>query len=250
MTRNLKTLGVALVAVFAIGAVVASAASAQGKLTSTGNVTLTGTETGENANRLTAFNAFVECPGSTYTGHKLAETPHKFITSGSTTATLTPKYKEAEDNCRGSLNTSATIDMNGCDYVIHLGATTGGVNGTYGITFDVVCPAGKQITVTIWLSKAAHTSEPLAPKCILHVPGVAGGVNQNLAGAHATDTGNGTIDLTGTVKGITVTQTRNSILCPVKNGNGTHDPEAEFHLDVNVTGKNEAGGATSISLSH
>ena len=52
MIRKFKTLAVALVAVFALGAVVASAASAQqGFLTSTGNVTLTGTETGVEKNR-------------------------------------------------------------------------------------------------------------------------------------------------------------------------------------------------------
>jgi hypothetical protein len=245
MIRNLKVLGVALAAVFAMAAVTASAASAQGKLTSTGPVTLTGTETGEAAaNRLTAFGAFVQCPGSTYTGHKAVTTPHAFIASGSTSATLTPHYKQTTGtgapNCTGSLGTSATVDLNGCDYLINLGATTGGVAGTYGVKFDVVCPAGKSITVTIWLSESAHTTEPGSPKCIIHVPAQTG-----LAGAHATNTGNGSIDLTGTVTGITATQTRNSILCP----SGTHTAAAEFHLDANVTGKSELGDPTSISLS-
>jgi hypothetical protein len=245
MIRNLKVLGIALAAVFAMSAVAAAVASAQqGTLTSTGPVTLDATELGANANRLEAFGAFVECEGSTYVAHKFNVTPHGFIPSGSTTATLTPKYKETkgtEPNCVGSLGTRATIDMNGCDYVIHLGETTGGVNGTYGVTFDVVCPTGKEITVTVWLSENAHTTEPTGAKCTLHVPPQTG-----LKGAHATDTGSGDITLTGPVTGITVKQTRHSILCPA----GTHEAAAKFQLNVTVTGTNEAGGATSISLSH
>lgn len=238
MIRKFKTLAVALVAVFALGAVVASAASAQqGFLTSTGNVTLTGTETGVEKNRFTAFGGFTECPGSTYTGHKYNVTPHAFIPNGEATATLTPKYKEP---CKGNNNTVETIDMNGCDYVVHIGETTE-VAGTYGATFDVICPANKSITVTTWLSAAAHTSEPGAPKCTTHIPEQKG-----LKGAHATDTGNGTIDLTGTLTAISATQTRISILCLP----GTSTNTAEFHLDVNVTGKNEKGEATSIALSH
>jgi hypothetical protein len=247
MTYKLKALGVALAAIFTIGVVVASAASAQqGILTSDGPVTLTGTETGVEANRLTAFGTFVECPGSTYTGHKYSETPHKFLPSGATTATLTPKYKEktaeGAPNCKGALNTNVTIDMNGCDYVAHLGETTPTEDeeGTYGVTFDVVCPEGKEITVTLWLNEAAHTSEPAAPKCIIHIPSQNG-----LSGAHATDTGNGTIDLTGAIKGITAKQTRNSILCPA----GTHTATAEFDLDVKVTGKSQVEAATAISFS-
>jgi hypothetical protein len=131
--------------------------------------------------------------------------------------------------------------MNGCDYKITLGATTGGVPHTYGATIDIVCPAGKEITVTVWLSENAHTTEPNSPKCVLHVPS-----QNNLGGLHVTDTTNGTVHLTGTIPGITVKQTRNSILCPA----GTHTATGEFHLNATGTGKNEAGGVTPISISH
>jgi uncharacterized protein (DUF1499 family) len=251
MTYKLKALGIALAAIFTIGVVVASAASAQqGVLTSDGLVTLTGTETGVEANRLTAFGLFVECPGSTYTGHKYNVTPHTFISSGATTITISPKYKEktaeGAPNCKASSGTNATVDLNGCDYVAHLGQTTPAENkeGTYGVTFDVVCPAGKEITVTVWLSENAHTTELSAPQCILHIPS-----QTSLSGAHATETGNGTIDLTGTIEGLTVKQTRNSIFCPAGGGGtSTHDPAGKFDLDVNVTGKNEFGEPTAITL--
>jgi hypothetical protein len=251
MIRNLKVLGLALAAVLAMAAVTASAASAQGKLTSTGPVTLTAVEkvgAPITDNRLTAFGSFVQCPGSTYTGHKvltLKETEelkkHQLLPSVSTEATLTPHYKQTDHNCTGPLGTVATVDMNGCDYVIRLGATTGGVAGTYGVTFDVVCPTGKTITVTIWLNTDAHTAEPDNAKCTLHV-----GSQSGLHGAHATDNGNGTVDIKGTVTPITVTQTRHSILCP----SGTHTSEATFDLNVTVSGKSELGGPTNISLSH
>ena len=250
MIRNLKLLGLALMAVFAMGAVLASAASAQGKLTSDGLVTLSGTETGVEQNRLTAFAAFVECPGSTYVGHAVNG---GLIPSGSTTATLTPNYKQTstdgkDENCKGPFGWSATVDPNGCDFVVHLGATTGGVAGTYGVTFDVVCPGGNEITVTLWTSKADHTKEiggglTTPPFCILHVPAQTG-----LIGAHATSTGND-IDLTGTVEGITVKRTEQAehpspVLCKTET-----TTTGKFDLDVTATGLNGAGGATGISLS-
>jgi hypothetical protein len=256
MIRNLKVLGLALVAVFAMAAVTAAAASAQNALlTSDGPVTLTGEETGKEVNRLTAFEAFVECPVSTYTGHlvtteaQTAGKEHKSAGIGknlipvpATTATITPHYKEP---CKGSVGTVATVDMNGCDYVIHSGPTTGvqpPEGATYEAIFDIICPPTKTITVTIWLTAAAHTNKE-APKCIIHV-----GPQTNLKGGHLTDTKltDGHIELTGEVLGIAATQTRNSILCPA----GTETKTAKFDLDVTVKGHNSLGAATGISLSH
>jgi len=244
MVRNLKVLGLALVAMFALTAVAASVASAQqGKISTDGPVTLKGEETGVAANSLTAFGLKVECPGSSYTGHKYNVTPHGFIANGETTATLSPKYKEEAENCKVTPgNFIATIDMNGCDYVIHLGVTTGGVANTYGVTFDVVCPVGKEITLTIWTNAVDHTTVGKAPFCVQHVPPQTG-----LLGAHATDTKNGHIDLTGTVEGIKVTESASAthpVLCPKK-----ETLAGKFDLDVTVKGLNEAGGATSIGIS-
>jgi hypothetical protein len=243
MVRNCKTLGVVLIIAFAFGATVIQSASAQGRFTSTGPVALTGTETGVFANRITAFGTFIECPGSTYVGYRNLGTPHLLIPSGATTTTVVPQYKEktgtGSPNCSGSFGTGSTIDMNGCDYRIQMGFTTGGVSGTYGASLDINCPVGKEITITVWLSESAHTTEPSSPKCILHIPAQIG-----LAGLHATDTGNGTFDLTGSAGAGVVKQTRNSILCPA----GTQG-FLDLHFDVSFTGKNESGQATSVSLS-
>jgi hypothetical protein len=101
MIRNLKALGLALVAVFALSAVAASAASAQqGFITSTGPVTLDGVEDGTNYFEIHNLEPFgkvrVECPGSTFKGHEVGST--KGIPSGAKTATITPNYNNLTCN--------------------------------------------------------------------------------------------------------------------------------------------------------
>ena len=247
MFRNLKILGLALAALCAISGLAASAASAQqGELTSKQieGATLVGSETGE-SNSLKAFGLVVKCVGSTYTGHQYNATPHALIPNAATTFTVTPDYKQEAHNCKTTPgNFATTIDMNGCDYVAHLGETTGGVSGTYGVTFDVVCPEGKEVAVTIWTNTTDETSKPNEPFCILRVKAQTG-----LKGAHATDTGNGFIDIQGTVTGIHVDKKNgvadtHTLLCP----NATTSV-AELAVDLTFEGKSEAGDPTSLSIS-
>jgi hypothetical protein len=258
MIRNLKTLGLALVAVFALSAVVASAASAQqGKFTSDGPVTWIGEETGAHFsmnNALTAFGLRVECPTSTYTGHKYEETPHKFIPNNVTKVTVTPHYRQVADNkdanCRAFPgNFPVTIHMNSCDYVINLGITTGGEN-TYGATYDIVCPPGNEITLTAWTTDHEHTTSGppnnVKPFCVIHV-----GPQVGLAGGHVRDTTNGDLDLTGSVEKIKLTRTNNTapfdthtVLCPESTST-----IGKFDIDVTVKGFNEQGEPTSIGIS-
>jgi hypothetical protein len=237
MIRNLKVLGVALAAVFALSAVAASAASAQnGTITSTGPVTLTATENAGQLNAFTAFGFSTSCPGSTYVLHKLNSTA--FIPNDSSTATITPHYKEPCITEPGGFPT--TVDMNGCDYAITLGATTA-VADQYKATFHVVCPVNAQITVTIFTTPGKHSENK--PFCKLHVVPQQNLVNE----ATVKDNTNGNIQLNGTVKGIAVQKTNGGedpLLCAAAQGTG------EYHINVTATGKNEAGGATSVSLSH
>jgi hypothetical protein len=240
MTRNLKVLGVALAAVFALGAVAASAASAQvGTLTSTGPVTLTGTENAGQLNAFTTFGLELECPGSTYTFHKLNETPHKFIPNDSSTATITPHYKQPCVAKPG--NFPATIDMNGCDYAITLGTTTATAN-QYNTTFHIVCQGTNQITLTLFTNATKHAENK--PFCRHHIG------TQTPTGTMPTakDNLNGTIQINGTVKGITEQKTNGGedpLLCAAAQTNA-----AEMHINITASGKNEIGSATSVSLSH
>jgi hypothetical protein len=257
MIRNMKVLGVAMAAILAMSAVVASAASAQGKLTAevgTTEVTLKATETGgAGANTLEALGLKLECPGSTYTGHKYtleSETTHEETTGlkehnllipiPATTITLTPHYKQDNHNCFvvGSL-IKFTVDMNGCDYVVHIGGTNG---SNYNGTVDIVCPPNKQITITLWTTTDLHTSQPNSPFCIIHVPpqnGLAGAIGKNTASGH--------LGLVGPVTGITLTRTASAThpaLCP-----HTTTTTGKFQLDVTVTGYNKLGEPKAISLS-
>jgi hypothetical protein len=237
MIRNLKVVGLALVAVLALSAVAASAASAQnGTITSTGNYTLTATEIAGKTNAMTAFGLAVSCEGSTYTGHKFNVTPHTFIPNDVSTFTITPKYNQPK--CK-SLSGPTTIDMNGCDYVIHIGLTNGTAD-TYAVTYDLVCPAGKDITMTNWFSAAEHTEGKEA--CVIHIAPQTG-----LAGGTIKDTTTGDLELAGPVKGIKTVETKDglhALLCPAKEGTG------EWDLGITVKGDNEGGTNTAISLSH
>jgi hypothetical protein len=246
MIRNLKVFGLALTTAFAICAVAASIAPAQqGAFTSDGPSTMTAFDTeGESPTTLTAFGVKISCPGSTYTGHKYNVTPHVLIPNNVTTATVTPHFKQGNHNCRATPgNFPITIHMNGCDFVIHLGVTTSG-GDTYGVSFDIVCPEGQEITLTIFTTTTTHTENK--PFCVLHLPSQTG-----LQGAHLTDTTNGYVDATGTVEGLHVSRTNatgaadtHTLLCP----NGT-TTTAKFDVDVTTQGLNEAGGSTAISIS-
>jgi hypothetical protein len=242
MIRNLKVLGIALAAVFAMSAVAASAASAQqGKLTSDGAFTLKTTETGAaTANALTAFGLETQCPGSTIVGHKFTEpaVPNVLIPSG---ATATPTYVNCVTKV-GASNFPTTVDMNGCDYVAKLGVTTpaGNKEGTYGVTFDIACTPPNEIVVTVFTNAADHLANK--PMCKLDVKAQTG-----LTGAHVTYPAAGTdVNITGTVKGIHVqkTFTTHIALCPTAT-----TAVAEFHIDVTAKGFDAAGNATNISIS-
>jgi long-subunit fatty acid transport protein len=125
MTRNFKALGLALVAAFAMSAVVASAASAAEFHAEKAPVTLTGSQhAGEDV--FTTDAGTVSCEEATYTGSQATVT--------ALTASATPKYS----GCHATFGLNTTVDVNECKYIFN--ANTGKV--------DISCPAGKVIAVT------------------------------------------------------------------------------------------------------
>jgi hypothetical protein len=235
MTRNLKALGLALVAVFAMGAVVASAAQAQGMFTTTGPTTLRAVnEVPPELNVLTALKGGIACPNVVYTGHKVAETPHKFLANGAKETTITPHY----GHCTGPAGTGATVDMNGCDYVFDLLGEAAA--DKYNIRATVICPAGKHITITFWKTPKEHTEVGKVPFCHATVTESAAGY----LGLTATDLTNGHLTVKGSVGGIVVDKPAMGVLCPAE-----EDKNGELHISINVEGRNEAGKTTAISLS-
>src|ERR1700755_738377 len=149
MIRNLKFLGLAVVAALAMSAMVASAASADTLNTGGSSVTVTGAQEKHKEGEKEVFDKFkvdggtVECETATYTGT---------ATSGATTITVSPTY----GGCKFT-GLATTIDTTGCSYVFHVPATAGGTTGTV----DVSCTAGNEITATV-LPGAT-------PRCIIHI---------------------------------------------------------------------------------
>ncbi|MGC1853647.1 MAG: hypothetical protein WA687_14585 [Solirubrobacterales bacterium] len=241
MIRNLKALGLALVAMLALSAVAASAASAQqGKLTADGPVTLTATETGTPINDNFFRNntgTKVTCPGSTYTGHKYNVTPHGLIASGETTATVTPKYAT---HCTAHIpilgTRPATVTMNSCDYVFHIGNTTPGGNGTYGVSADLVCP-GTGPQIHIYKNNPASHTTPEQICTITVTPAT------DITGPHLTSTGGvaDDIDLDGIFTGIH--ETHEGSLC----GTGTTN-NAELRVDITIKGQTGGGVNTPVTI--
>lgn len=230
MTRNLKILALALVALF-VFAVAASSASAQGKLTSDGSVTLTGATTGvEGANAWTFFGTRTECGNIVYTGHKHNTAPLALISSGESSITVTPHYSECDYFPEGAV-IPETVDMNGCDFVFHLEGTTGG-GDTYAVETTIVCPEGKHIQVTVFTS-SSHAFKSCTVTTTENPAGYAG--------LHATDTTNGHVDISGTVTGITSDR---SGLC-----GSAMETSGQLHFDLTVSGVDSSGKATGIGLS-
>jgi hypothetical protein len=238
MSRNLKALGLALIAVFALSAVVASAASAQnGKLTSDGPVTLFGTQTGEaKLNAVSLFGGETTCMKAAYTAHKYNVTPHELIVSGESSMTITPNYGTCVWR-NGGIAWFATYDMNGCDYALHLGTTKAA--SVYNTTTTIQCPVGQHITVTLFTTAAEHTAGNSF--CHFTITEKAAGY----PGLLATDTKNGKVDLTGTVENITAHKKGSEpVLCQAGETN-----IGKIALDITLEGKDKAGAATAISLS-
>ncbi len=143
MIRKLKFLGLTLVAALSISSVAASTASADVLTTEATPTTLTGAQEGTDVQGVAGGP--IKCTTIKYTGT---------LSSGiSSSFTLAPTYS----GCT-FVGLSATINMNGCVEKYNINPAAGNTTGTT----DIVCPAGKEITIT---APSVGT-----PKCIIHYP--------------------------------------------------------------------------------
>jgi len=138
MIRNLKVLGLAVVAVLALTALAASSASAANFVSTDGaaHVTIEGAQ--EGTHTFETDPGTVHCKKATFSG----------TTTKSTTpeVTVTPAYSECTLTSIFG-NIAVTVSMNECDYLF-----------TAGGEVHIVCPAGKTISVS-------------GPGCSITVPG-------------------------------------------------------------------------------
>ena len=179
MTRKFKALGLALFATLALGAMMASTASATEFTAASYPVKYTGTQDATQPHVFTADNYETRCKDASFSGE---------ATATSTTATLVPVYKECTTASLGSV-----VNMNGCDYLLHLSAS-----GT-AATVDLVCGAGKSAEIIL-----------AGGVCIIHIPAFTGKAKVELSNTHPNITG------AASVSGITALLTKSSFLCPFK----------------------------------
>jgi len=160
MIRTFKALGLALVAIFAMSALVASAAQAQGVLTNTEATELTLTQDDEGGtNTATGLQTFATTSGSFTCDEFHAEATGLSSNSSLTEITFQniKTNNVGKSTCTGPFSTSPTFEFNGCDYLFTIGVTIGTTGMETTGAIHLVCPVGKQITTT-------------APFCQTHFP--------------------------------------------------------------------------------
>ena len=220
MIYKFKAMGLALVAVLAMGALTASAAQA-GKIMSDSNThsTLHGEGTNTHVFKLTDQTSLTaKCKKSTFTGA---------VTEPSTTQRLHPEYSE----CEAFGFATATITTTGCDYMFHFEDTAPPGSSLYDASMSIECEAGKSITI-------------VAGTCEVDIGSNHSGtaVNQGLKTIRAK---NGVVitvndvTLEAELRSIKYIVTKDGFLCPL-DGTGTF---VAGDYDGTITLKAERGGA-------
>ena len=206
MIRNFKALGLALVAVFAMSAVVASAASASEFTSAKYPVTISGSQS--TTHKFTAGSTSVTCETATFAGEASA---------ASSTVTIHPTYS----GCTAFGFVGATVTTTGCDYLFHSGAEVS--SEKFDGTVDVVCGEGKSITI-------------VASTCALEIKGQTG-----LSTVSFQNAAEGKVTVGANVSSIAYTTTKDGFLCPLAGtGNFTN---GGYTGDTSVSGNN---GAVSV----
>jgi hypothetical protein len=227
MRVNLKALGLALLAAFAMSAVVATAAHATAKFTTVNEdypVVLTGEDEAP-----TSETYFESTPGSRTHCPAANVRYEATVEQASTSITVTPHFGDTTDSpcvgTAGGLEPKATIHLNGCDFKFTALANTSATD-THG-TADLVCPQGTEITITI-------------VTCVVHIPPqhINHGITYtNIPGGGATPHDYITVDV-NVVDTITYTET-DAFLCPFNGNTTAHD--GDFKASVRIKGYEDSG---------
>ena len=221
MSINLKALGLAIFAAFAMSAVAASAASAftEGTAESYPTTLTEAAETGT-VDVFTTTAGKVKCPNATSTGT---------MSASSSSVELTPNFNGPSDTCTSLAGIVPTIvDLNGC----HKRITW------FARTLHITCSFSFEITVTA-NQNTAHT---LTEKCTIHIP------PQTVGGLTFSNVGSGTtreIKVVTSATGITYTETAGSGLGACSTSTLQHD--GTYTGTDLLTGETDAG-STHIGI--
>jgi hypothetical protein len=212
MSRNLKVLGLALVAVFAMSAVASASAGAatfHSEIASPAKTFFNGEQVTENV--FTVNGRTVKCTKAVFSGEEVAP---------SETLSVTPEYS----GCT-AFGLASTVAMNGCKYKFH--NVTG--TGPFTSPVDIVCPEGAHITIT-----AAST-------CTVTVAGQTG-----LSSVSYTNKGTGTgrdVEVGANISGIASNVSGSVLVC------GTNGPEsATYTGTVLEKGYTSAAHTTQVGV--
>lgn len=221
--RKLKVLGLALAAVFALSAISASAASAEGTYTSeVAHTTITGNQLSENI--FTTSVGKVTCKSAVFDATATA--------TSVTDLTVTPTYNECTLTNNSGVQVSATVNHNECTYTFTTPTTTGKpAPEDWHAEIHIECPAGKPGIVIsgFGCTITVHPQTPTVPTVALTNSGTAG-------------TGMDVL-LTSKVTGITYETTGF--------GCGAHEAnDAVYDGTATVKGADTNGNAVGITMSH
>lgn len=201
MHRNLKVLGLALVAVFAMTAVLASAAQAQVKATVGASPAILTGEVIEHPT-IGKSQTFTLSGGQKLSCEEVKATGT--VLNGATSITASPTYSK----CKAVIGTEThlvTVTMNGCDYLFHGGVEVSGTTFKE-VEVDLVCPEGKEVEIHVYKSATTETEE----LCTYKVHSFVGNKGNE---THNEGTGS-TNDVTITTSAENVATTRTgSLLC-------------------------------------
>jgi len=231
MTRNLKTLGLFLAAIFALSAMGATAASAVEFHSASEHTTVTGSQEGTDEFTVTAGTS--KCNEANYTATQEASTVGEIE--------ITPTYSEC------TFGFPAQITMAECKYRFHgLTATPHEAEATdYHGLVDIVCPAGQDIVIhakAFGVNKCTVTVKPQT-----NIPGTVTTTNFDTGGGkkhvrvHVELTGIKYTQIAGSGFGACANSDHTETGEPGSNpGNGTYKGTAT------ITGKNKEGAETNV----
>ncbi len=239
MTRKLKALGIALVAVFAMSVVVAQAAQAHEFTASQYPAVVTGGfANAENPDKFTleGLGITVICSSAVFEGT---------ASGASEELTITPTYgsTSSPSGCKETtFNTEAIVHTNHCAYVFH-----GATDANEHAAVDVECAAGNAIEVTLpglgidlsigaqaGLKGVHYTNETIGGHKVVKVDTTVSGITVSCTDTAETGLceliGNGKIQYTGTelVKGYVDTGS-------AQTGTAKTTPELSMGEQIDVT---------------
>jgi hypothetical protein len=236
MIRNLKTLGLALVAVFAMSAMAASAA--QALVVDHAQITFGTSSPGVLDGTQTTTLVFTR-EGRTFTC--TTANFHAEVNAGDTTITVTPTYSGCHSNIPLIGVLPATVTMNGCDWVFHLTKHT--PSGTFTGDPTLVCQGTNQVEVHVYSNHADHTSNTslCTTKYSSQTPSGTIDLTNKAAGGSTPDNW---IELDINLTGISSTMVPSGVVCGMaNNATGT------WAGNVSLKATTAAGASQGLTVS-